>query len=172
MKPRCAADGVLFCVAMLVACVLFSLSVARSAAESEGDAYRADAVVIVNSASASFFDFQRYTQPYLDHFGIPYTVLDIRFSPVSAAIGNYALIIIAHRQLDPADAYLDVAEEGFLARAVNSGTGLVNFDNDLSANGTSSRYQFITDVFGFGYSGTTSGSGINFPWMYRYSTGR
>ena len=39
--------------------------------------HRAEALVLVNSESASHADFRRYIQPYLDNFGVPYTVLDI-----------------------------------------------------------------------------------------------
>ena len=33
--------------------------------------------------SAKYLDFQHYVQPYLDNFGVPYTVLDI--SPMGSA---------------------------------------------------------------------------------------
>ena len=72
---------------------------------------RADAVVLVNSASAGYLDFQRYIQPYLNHFGVPYTTLDINAASVTSAIGDYALIIIGHRQLDTAGIYLDNVEQ-------------------------------------------------------------
>ena len=119
--------------------------------------------MIVNTASPGYPDFQHFIQPYLDHFGIPYTVLDIAASPVTAAIGDYALVVIGHRQLDLTHAYLDTTEEGFISAAVNSGAGLVNFDNALSGDGVSARYQFVSDVFGFGYGGAVSGSGVSFP---------
>ena len=45
---------------------------------------RADALVLVNSASAGYADFQHYIQPYLDHFGVPYTLLDIATAPVGS----------------------------------------------------------------------------------------
>jgi len=148
---------------MVASAIMLTLSAAPSAAEAVTGSARADAVVIVNSASPSYPDFQHFIQPYLDHFGIPYTVLDIGADPVTAAIGDYALVVIGHRQLDLTHAYLDTTEEGFNSAAVNSGAGLVNFDNVLSGDGISPRYQFIHDVFGFGYGGAISGSGVSFP---------
>jgi hypothetical protein len=124
---------------------------------------RADALLLVNSVSPEYLDYEHFVQPYLDHFGVPYTPIDISTTALPADIDSYALIIIAHRQLDTADTYLDAAEEGAISAAVNTGTGLVNFDNDLSADGINSRYQFVQDVFGFGYGGYTSGSGVAFP---------
>ena len=59
------------------------------------------ALVLVNSSSPDYLNFQHYIQPYLDHFGVPYATLDIASSPVPSDIGDYALIIIGHRQLDP-----------------------------------------------------------------------
>jgi len=148
---------------MVASAIMLTLSAAPSAAEAVTGSARADAVVIVNSASPSYPDFQHFIQPYLDHFGIPYTVLDIGADPVTAAIGDYALVVIGHRQLDLTHAYLDTTEEGFISAAVNSGAGLVNFDNALSGDGVSPRYSFINDVFGFGYGGAVSGSGVSFP---------
>jgi hypothetical protein len=124
----------------------------------------ADAVVLVNSASSSYYpDFQHYIQPYLDNFGIPYAIIDISTTAFTAAVKEYAVIIVGHRQLDPAGAYLDSSEQAYISAAVNEGTGLVNFDNDLSIGGTTPRYSFVQDVFGFGYGGATSGSGVAFP---------
>ena len=121
-----------------------------------------DAVVLVNPASAHYLDFQRYIQPYLDNFGVPYTVHDITASPVSSAIADYNLIIIGHRQLDPANLYLDATEESAISSAVSSGTGLVNFDNDLSADSSTPSYQFIDDIFNFNYAPAPTGSGVTF----------
>jgi len=94
----------------------------------------AEAVVIVNSASESFQDFHRYIKPYLDHFGIPYSTLDISTAPISADVARYSLIVIGHNNLDPHHAYLDSAEEGYIREAVDQGAGLVNFDTVLAAD--------------------------------------
>jgi hypothetical protein len=120
---------------------------------------RADALLLVNSISPEYPDFQQLVRPYLDHLGVPYTTVDISTTPLPANIDNYALVIIGHRQLDAADAYLDAADEETIRAAVSTGTGLVTFDNDLS-DGGAGRYQFIQDIFGFSYGAATSGSGI------------
>ena len=119
------------------------------------------ALVLVNSNSANFDQFTQFIQPYLDHFGIPYDTLDILTEQVTAEISERAVIIIGHRGLDPGNTYLDASEEAFISDAVNAGTGLVNFDNDLNIAGTP-RYQFIQDIFGFTYGAAASGVDITF----------
>ncbi len=59
-----------------------------------------NAVVLVNSQSGKYADFQHFVQPYLDNFGFPYVVQDISTDAPSDAITNYAVIIIVHGQLD------------------------------------------------------------------------
>ena len=125
------------------------------------------AVVLVNSHSANYADFQHFIQPYLDNFGVPYTVLDIATVPVQTDMQDYALIIVGHRQIDTGstcagEPCLDTDEQTNITDAVNAGTGLINFDNDLSADGTTSRYDFIHDIFNFGYQSAPSGSGVLF----------
>jgi hypothetical protein len=61
---------------------------------------RTDAIVLVNSTSPNYLDFQHFIQPYLDYLGVPYTTLNVSTTAIPGDIGNYALIIIGHRQLD------------------------------------------------------------------------
>jgi hypothetical protein len=114
-------------------------------------AQRTDVVLLVNSASASYADAQHYIRPYLDQFGVPYTVLDIAVTPVTSSIGDYALIIVGHKQLDVGGTYLSGSEQANISTAVHKGTGLVNFDGDLSPDGSTPRYQFVQTIFGFSY---------------------
>ena len=123
---------------------------------------RAEAVVLVNSASADYADFQHYIQSYLDHFGVPYTLLDIATTPIPTDIGDYALIIIGHRGLDTSGTYLSGAEQALITAAVSAGTGLVNFDGDLADAGNVPRYTFIQDIFQFTYSSAEPGQIISF----------
>ena len=123
----------------------------------------ADAVVLVNSSSSNYADFQRFIQPYLDHLGVPYTVLNIATTQVSSEIGNHALIIIGHRLLDPTGSTLDSVEQAKITLAVQEGTGLVNFDNRLTLVGSSPRYLFVQSIFNFIYGNTTLGKSVNFP---------
>jgi VCBS repeat-containing protein len=143
-----------------------------SAQAQSASAQRAEALVLVNSNSANYTDFQRYLQPYLNHFGVPYSVLDIATSAVGTTVADYAVILIGHRQLDISQAYLSSAEQTNLVNAVNGGTGLVNFDNDLSANGSTARYAYISSIFGFGYTTPPSTSGITFSSVAHYITER
>ncbi len=136
----------------------------------QSNTVRADAVVLVNSTSPDYLDFQHFIQPYLDHFGVPYTVINIAVTPIGATIDEYAVIIIGHRQLDPTGAYLDADEQGYLTSAVNAGTGLVNFDNDLSGDSSLARYAFIQSIFAFGYSAATTGSNVSFSATSHYIT--
>ncbi len=122
----------------------------------------ADAVVLVNSSSAKYLDFKHSIQPYLDNFGIPYTVLDIASNTVGTNVGNYAVIIIGHCQLDTNHTYLDTTEQQNISVAVTNGAGLVNFDNDLFAAGTN-RYVFVRNIFGFTNASATAGANVTFP---------
>ncbi len=126
--------------------------------------YRADAgaVILVNSHSAKYLDFQRFIQPYLDNFGFPYTVQDISTNVPGSTLTNYAVIIIGHGQLDTNQTYLTPAAQTALSLAVSNGVGLVNFDNNLSS-GASPRYQFVQDIFGFTYGSSSSSSSVNLP---------
>jgi hypothetical protein len=122
----------------------------------------AGALVLVNSHSAKYLDFKHFVQPYLDNFGFPYTVLDITTNAPGASISNCAMIIIGHSQLDTNHAYLNAVVQASLSLAVSNGVGLVSFDNDLST-GSTPRYQFVQDIFGFSYGTSASGSGVSLP---------
>ena len=140
-----------------------------------GPPVRTDALVLVNSTSAGYPDFERLVQPYLDNFGVPYTVLDIVTSQIPESIGDFSLLIIGHRQIDAGGGYVDRAEQDAIAAAVNQGTGLVNFDNDLWTNSGAPRYQFVQSVFNFGRGGSTTSSGVAFsptPATTHYITAR
>jgi hypothetical protein len=149
---------------ILAVLMIFSFSLAAGK-DSLKVAFAADlksgALVLVNHASPSYADFQHFIQPYLDHFGVPYTILDIASQAVGSDVGDYALIIVGHRGLDPNLTHLNPTEQGYISSAVNAGTGLVNFDNDLSSGGMS-RYQYIQDIFGFSYTTPLSGSDVTF----------
>jgi hypothetical protein len=147
-RRRAAWPSAVLALALLLSLVLpngFPSASAQEGALSSG------VVVLVNDSSAHYSDFQRLVQPYLDHFGIPYTLLNVRTAPIGPEIGTYALILIGHRQLDPTGTALDLTEQGRITAAVNGGTGLVSLDNDLSPDGSTARYQFIDNIWGFGY---------------------
>lgn len=127
----------------------------------EAEAVGGGAVALVNSASAKYADFQYFIQPYLDHFGVPYSVVDIR---TNAAVNfdQYSVIIVGHSQIDTNHVYLSSASQNSLSAAVVSGSGLVNFDSDLSVADVG-RYEFAQNIFGFSYGSAGAGSSITFP---------
>ncbi len=120
------------------------------------------AVVLVNSASQYFSDFQHYIGPYLDNFGIPYTVLDIANNSIHQDIADRALIIIGHNGLDKSGMYLDEVEQSYITNAVFNGTGLVSFDNLLVNTGYVPRYQYVQDILGLTYYPNISANTIGF----------
>ncbi len=122
----------------------------------------ANALVLVNSQSAKYPDFQHFIQPYLDNFGFPYVVQDISTNAPSDALTNYAIIIIGHSQIDTNQTYLTTAAQTSISLAVSNGTGLVNFDNSLSSGGAG-RYQFVQNIFGFTYSSSAQASSVGLP---------
>ncbi|GAP13459.1 hypothetical protein LARV_01213 [Longilinea arvoryzae] len=124
-------------------------------ARAQSSATRADAVVLVNSASPAYSDFQTLVQPYLDQFGVPYHIIDVSTTPVPADLSTYALIIIGHGRIDTSGTLLDSAEQQSISGAVNLGTGLVNFDSVL-VNGTTPYYGYVQSIFGFGYTSASS----------------
>ena len=125
-------------------------------------AQSAGAVVLVNSQSDRYLDFQHFIQPYLDNFGFPYTVQDIATNAPGPGISNCAVIIIGHRQLDTHHVFLNPTVQANLSLAVSNGTGLVSFDNDLHSGGIP-YYQFVQDIFGFSYGSDNSGSSASLP---------
>jgi hypothetical protein len=136
---------------VLLALVLFPTA-SKSATVS------ADTVVLVNSASTRYLDFRNYLQPYLDHFGIPYSVLDVRTNEVGANIADYALIVVGHAQFDTNHLYFSPTEQSNVVQAVAAGVGLVNFDSVLSGSGMTTNYQYVQDIFGFSYPGGSTGN--------------
>src|SRR5580658_7041358 len=86
-------------------------------------ANNAGAVVLVNSQSPDYLDFQHFIQPYLGNFGVAYSVLDISSNAIGANLTNYALIIIGHAELDTNNVYLTAAAQGSIVAAVSNGIG-------------------------------------------------
>ncbi|HWX18988.1 MAG TPA: immunoglobulin domain-containing protein [Candidatus Binatia bacterium] len=122
-----------------------------------------DLLVLINSRSGRYPDFQHYLQPYLDNFGCPYTVLDIATNSLGPEVSNHAVIIIGHSQLDTNLTCLGSAAQSNIATAVSNGVGLINFDNNLAGSGNQPRYQFVQQIFGFGYGTTTPVLNVTLP---------
>jgi hypothetical protein len=85
-------------------------------------------LVIYNSSSSCHRVAIEYILPYLEHFGIPYLLWDINHSPLPIGLSEYALIVIAHPQIDPRGHQLPRTR---LLEAVKTGTGLVILGSTL-----------------------------------------
>jgi hypothetical protein len=131
----------------------------------QADTVRADAVVLVNSTSGGYSNFDQYIKPYLDNFGVPYTVQDISTNRDTTSISNYAVIIIGHTNLNTTGAYLNAEAQRYLTDAVSNGTGLVSFDAALFANDGTPRYDFSQSIFGFTFPNGTfiASTNVGFP---------
>ena len=71
------------------------------------------------------------------------------------------MIIVGHRKFEPHGTLLNSHRAVPISPVPwAGGTGLVNFDNLLSEDGITPSYQFIDDLFGFGYTAPPSASGI------------
>ena len=148
--------------AAFVVLAAVAIAAARPGPAAAGGPARADALVLVNSTSTSYADFQHLVQPYLDNFGVPYSVLDIATTAVPASLGDYSVVIVGHRELDSEGQFLSADEQASIVTAVQQGTGLVSLENDLWSSAGTPLYQFEQSVFGFGAGGATSGSGVSF----------
>ena len=124
---------------------------------------RADALILVNSASARYLDYKHYIEPYLENFGVPYCVKDIATNNSPTDLATFALIIVGHSQFDTNHTYLTTNLESAISLAISNGSGLVNFDSDLSVTSGVPRYQFVQDVFGFGYNARSTAQSVAFP---------
>jgi hypothetical protein len=82
-------------------------------------------LLLLNSSSPAYRQGTEALAPYLDHFGIPYTRWDLNRAPLPSNLGDYALVVIAHLQIDPACHQLNRLR---LLEAVKAGTGLVSFE--------------------------------------------
>lgn len=83
------------------------------------------ALIVVNSASTSYSDYVYYIKPYLDNFGIPYDVCNIR-SVGLPSFDDYAIIIFGHKNVHGSGYPITQLEA-----AVRDGVGLYSFDSHL-----------------------------------------
>jgi hypothetical protein len=134
---------------------------------------QASIIVLVNSESPSFPDFAHWIQPYLENFGIPYRVVNLAKEKLPDDPGQYSAILIGHARIDVDGKYLGKTDQRKLVQAVANGTGLINFDNDLSSKNAIPRYPFVQALFGFQYTSLKTGYGLRFlnPVMH-YITSR
>jgi len=89
-----------------------------------------EALVIVNSHSPEYIKGKELLLPYIDHFGIPYILLDIASEELSDLYSSYPLIILAHPMINYNQSNMPVLND-FLNAEIFNGSGLVCFDPDL-----------------------------------------
>ena len=144
---------------LLILCFVLSVFVFLLPKNSQAG-QNGNVMVLTNSSSEYYDDFEHYIKPYLDNFGIPYTVLDIAGTPLSEDIGDFSVIIVAHKGIDESGALLNDDEQLLISNAVANGTGLINFDSMLADLENSSQYQFIQSVFNFTYKPASSANSV------------
>lgn len=142
---------------LLVAMLFLSAYTARARQ------FDAGAVVLVNSIAPDYVDFPDLLEPYLIHFGIPYSVRNVSERDAFRELDHFALVIIGHRALDTPRRFVTPAQEEALVTALKSGTGLVTFDGLLFAqHRTEARpiYSYLAGLFSARYARTVEASEI------------
>ena len=103
------------------------------------------ALLVLTDSSGAYWDHVIVDETVLaalEHFGMPYRVLDLASARVTAEeVRNCAAVVIAQNGLC---ARLDEAASAAIAEAVADGAGIVNFDNDVRACKTP-----LLAIFGF-----------------------
>lgn len=113
----------LFLAVLLAVSVLFC---GNCAAQVES----AGAVVLVNSASVTSFDFDRYLKLYLDYFDIPYLTVDVAKQQVPIDLDKAALVIIGHEGVLAGARPDDIAA---IEEYIKRGGGVFSFDMGTTA---------------------------------------
>jgi YD repeat-containing protein len=111
--------------------------------------------VLVNSSNTTGYnitqgspgEYQRYLERYLEHWQIPYRVIDTSTQAPPSNLGSVQLIVCGHSGLS-----LSSSWQQAILQAVQGGSGFVNFDAD-SAIGTNAHIQGI-----FGATGSSVGA--------------
>ena len=92
-----------------------------------------DVLVCLNSKSPEVVKAKEYLIPYLDHFGMPYHILDLGESSLPDDMQDYALIVMGHPGISEG---IDKDQLVQLVRsAARKGTGIVSFDPEISLSG-------------------------------------
>jgi len=118
-----------------------------------------DTIVLVNSSSPDYRQGTAYVLPFLDHFGIPYKLWDINQDPLPTSLGDYALVLIAHPNIDPHGHQLPRQR---LLETVLAGAGLVTFDPALGSSAANLLQQTSDTKPGV----STPGAGVTFTRLH------
>ena len=87
-----------------------------------------DVIVLLNSYSSEVSKGLEKMIPYLDHFGVSFTAVDLSKDPVPSNPEEYVLAIISHPELTGNDKDLQGRLDQFLDHCSSSGTGILSFD--------------------------------------------
>jgi len=87
-----------------------------------------DVVVLLNSNSPEVSKGFEKIIPYLDHFGVSYSAVDLHSETVPSNPENSVLILVSHPQLCGNDNKLEEKLNQFLDKCISSGTGILSFD--------------------------------------------
>ncbi|MBZ5592190.1 MAG: hypothetical protein LAP39_08135 [Acidobacteriia bacterium] len=112
------------------------------------------AVVLVNSLAPDYSDFSGILEPYLVHFGIPYSVRDVSQPNAFVGLDDCSLVIVGHRGLDAPRRFITSEHEASLVAAIKHGTGLVSFDGLLAkweGKDAEPIYSYPRDILGLLY---------------------
>ncbi len=101
------------------------------AANASAKAGSMDVLVLLNTNSPQVSKAKEKLLPYLDHFGVPYSVVDLGRQNLPASVVYYALVIVSHSRLAAGDSRLKDKLDELLTAGVKAGTGLVSFDPDV-----------------------------------------
>ncbi len=97
-----------------------------------------DVIVLLNSNSPEVSKGLEKIIPYLDHFGVSYTAVDLLKDPVPSNPEEYVLVIISHPEFTGNDKDLQGKLDQFLDHCSSSGTGILSFDPLLPSSFLSS----------------------------------
>ena len=87
-----------------------------------------DVIVLLNSNSSEVSKGLEKVIPYLDHFGVSFTAVDLSKDPVPSNPEKSVLVIVSHPQLTGNDKDLQGRLDKFLDHCSSSGTGILSFD--------------------------------------------
>ncbi len=90
-----------------------------------GYPYTNKALLLVQSDRIEYANVNDYIIPYLDNFGIPYDLVDLKTTSLPD-LESYAVVIFGHKEV-----YLDNYPLTQIATAVSNGVGLYSFDSHL-----------------------------------------
>ena len=87
-----------------------------------------DVIVLLNSNSSEVSKGVEKMIPYLDHFGVSFTAVDLAGAAVPSNPEESVLVIVSHPQLTGNDLALEKKLNKFLDKCISSGTGILSFD--------------------------------------------